>query len=172
MTCSSEIWTALIGVAGIGGTLAAAHLANASAERRQRRAQEHEDRTRFHKERIEIYARFLRASRMCRDAGYKSAPFTLRNYGGSIPESEQVAIFERFRTAWAELTEASEMVSLVASLAVKEVADTVTELARAIVALNPDWTAEQLNTRNNELAEFESAFRRAAREELLRVQAG
>jgi hypothetical protein len=167
MTFSSETWTAVIGLAGIGGTLLAAHLANASAERRQRNDQEHEDRTRFHKERVEIYARFLRASRMCRDAALKSAPFVVQNYGGAIPESEQAAILERFRNAWAELTEASEIVSLVASLQVNEVADTVTELARAIVVLDRDWTFERLNSRNAELAEFESRFRAAAREELL-----
>lgn len=173
MICSADIpWTALIGLAGIAGTLAAAHLANASAERRQRQAQEHEDRTRFHKERVEIYARFLRASRMCRDAAYKSVPFTLKNYGAAVPQGEQVAIFERYVKSWGELTEASEMVGLVASRPVKEIADKVTELARVIVAPDPDWTAEQLNTRNTELAELESAFRAAAREELLRVPAG
>jgi hypothetical protein len=159
--------TVLVGLAGIVGALGGVYLTNRAASEREKRAQEHEDRTRFHKERLEIYARFLRASRMCRDNAYKSVPLTLRNYGAPIPQSDQVAILERYVNSWGELTEASEMVSLVASLPVKEVADTVTELARAIVAPNPDWTAEQLNSRNNQLAEFEAAFRRAARGELL-----
>jgi hypothetical protein len=168
MICGAELpWSAVVGVAGIGGTLLAVHLANSAAERRQQRTQQDEDRTRFHKERVEFYARFLKASRMCRDTAYQSARYTLRNYGGSIPQGEQVAILERYRNAWAELTEASEMVGLVASLPVKEVADTLTDLAREIVFPNPDWTAEQLNRRNTQLAEFETAFRAAARRELL-----
>jgi hypothetical protein len=172
MICGEDYpWSAVVGIAGIVGTLLGVHFANSAADRRDRLAQQHEDRTRFHKERVEIYARFLRASRTCRDSAYKSFPFTLRNYGAPISQGEQAAIFERYRNAWAELTEASEMVGLVASLPVKEVADTVTELARAIVAPGSDWTAEQLNMRNTELTEFEAAFRAAAREELLRAPA-
>jgi hypothetical protein len=160
-------WSAVLGIAGIVGTLVAVHLSNSAAEQRQRLAQQHDDHTRFNKERIEIYARFLRASRMCRDAAYKSAGFMLRNHGAAIPQSEQIAILERYHNSWAELTEASEMVSLVASRPIKEVADRVTELARAIVVPDPDQTAMQLNERNSELAALEEAFRAAARSELL-----
>ena len=160
-------WSALVGIAGIAGTLVAAHLGNAAAERRQRLTQQHGDHTRFHKERLEIYARFLKASRMCRDAAYKSAPFTLRNYGGAIPQTEQIAILERYHSCWAELTEASEMVGLVASPPVQTVAESVTERARAILVPDAELTALQLNEINSELASLEGAFRAAARNELL-----
>jgi len=168
MTCGAEFpWSAVVGVAGIVGTLLGVRFANSAAGQREQLTQQHDDRTRFHKERIEIYARFLRASRTCRDAAYRSAPYILRNYVAAIPQGEQVAILERFRNSWAELTEASEMVGLVSSLPVKEVADRITELAHAIVVPDPELTALLLNERNTELAALEGTFRAAARNELL-----
>jgi hypothetical protein len=63
MSTSDLPWSALVGVAGILGTLAAVYLSNRSAERREFLRQQHEDKARFHKDRIELYGKFVSATR-------------------------------------------------------------------------------------------------------------
>jgi hypothetical protein len=58
----------LVGIAGIAGTLLGAHFTNRAAEKRRLEEQRHDDRTRLHMEKVEIYARFITATRNYRKA--------------------------------------------------------------------------------------------------------
>lgn len=73
----------VVGVAGIAGTLLSGYLTNRAAEKRRLAEQQHEDRTRFHKERIEIYSRFIGAFNAYRESWYqqRSAPPVLDSRG-------------------------------------------------------------------------------------------
>ena len=58
----SVVISGAVGVAGIAGSVATAHLTNRAAERRLRLEQRQADRTRFHDMRVELYAKVLATS--------------------------------------------------------------------------------------------------------------
>jgi hypothetical protein len=98
----------LVGIAGIAGTLLSAHLANRAAEKRRLAEQQHEDRTRFHKERVEIYSRFIGAFKSYRDWLYKQrSPPPVFDSRERTPQS--------LHSARAAMAEAREALLLVAA---------------------------------------------------------
>jgi hypothetical protein len=174
MCAAGSDWSLIIAVTGMAttlvGTLLGVYLSNLFAERRQQRRQLDEDRTRFHRDRLEIYTRFLKASQLVREAAYPLAPQFLRNAGQPASAdnvTERLRRLGRYMDARTELIEARQMVALLAlpKSAVNRTAQEVFDAADQF--LTDGMTAEELSRRNEELAAKERAFLEAAREELL-----
>ena len=145
----------LVGIAGIAGTLLSAHLTNRAAEKRRLAEQQHEDRTRFHRERIEIYSRFIGAFNAYRESLYeqRSAP--------RVPDSRGLRPASP-RAALAEVLEALRL------LAADEVASAACGVFSAAISLENLAVLDPAF----ELAEKSALsalgeFRKAARAELL-----
>jgi hypothetical protein len=164
MNCLADIpWTALIGIAGIVGTLTAAHLANASAERRQRQAEWHEDRTRFHKERAELYARFLLRSKEHAEAAVNAVAHGLAKK--AIPSTPRESeILERWRNAWTTLEETGTAIQLMSTEPVRAAADDAMRAADAL--FKAGRSAEDLPPLEATRQKAMEAFKDAARAEL------
>jgi hypothetical protein len=113
----------VVGIAGIAGTLLSAHLANSAAEKRRLAEQQNEDRTRFHKERVEIYAKFIAAFKAYHNSMYPSGESLLQ-----APESRQY----RAQPPKSVLAEARESLRLVAT---DEVASAAKALVKAAVGM-------------------------------------
>lgn len=154
--CTSDVGTfpwavVIVGVAGIGGTLLSAHLTSGAAEKRRLAEQQHADRTRFHKERMDVYVRFISATKT-----YRELLIDLR--GRSM--IEVVKVYDA-RAAYAEVREA---LLLVAEENVARIADkvfgavTTLEDAKMSDSTFEEWDQIALTS----LADF----RKAARAEL------
>ena len=151
------IVSGLVGVAGIVGTLLGGHLTNRAAEKRRLAEQQHEDRTRFHKERVEIYARFIGAFKAYRESMYPQRvsplPVLIESRESNAP------------TPKAALAEVREALLLVAA---DDVANAANEVFTAAIGM------ENLPTADTGFDDAEKAslkalgeFRKAARAELL-----
>jgi hypothetical protein len=114
----ATVISGVVGVAGIAGTLFGGHFANRAAEKRRLAEQHHEDRTRFHKERVEVYARFISAYKAYRELVRKkrNPPVVQENdtramlnpFTPSPPHPEEV---RRARAAFAEEREALSLIA-------------------------------------------------------------
>lgn len=155
-------WTAVVGIAGILGTIGGVYLTNRAAERRLRAQQEHEDLTRFHKDRVELYAKLLGAVQSCRHAAATIQllpPDKRKEYG-------ERGDYEPFKAAVAELSTANNAVQLVASQSVRDAALSLVGDA-ALLAVVASADRQKFDSLNQKLAQSESDFSAAAREELL-----
>lgn len=165
-TSGAEIpWTAIVGIAGIAGTVIVAYLTNRAAERRMRLQQEYDDGRRFHNDRVELYGKLLAASQQCRAA----AAAIFRNpdeYRMRVVVNGEGEANRPLREAVSELSATARKAQLLAGSKAREAAETVITAA-AILAV-PAWTSEEeFDAQNQELAAAEEAFMEAARLELL-----
>ena len=124
---STVPWTAIVGIAGILGTVLAAYLANVAAARRLSMEQLHEDKTRFHRERLDIYAKLLAASQSCRLAAVQCIHVFHRNGEDSEP-GDQVAALHRCSEAVSDLIKAANAAALAASSPVHQLAQKILEI--------------------------------------------
>jgi hypothetical protein len=148
----------LVGIAGIGGTLLSAHLTSRAAETRRLAEQLYADRTRFHKERVEIYARFISAMKLYRDSVIKHrAPIF-----DSDPQ-DGTPLPEIARTAFAA---ARETLLLVAADDVGVIADRVFG-ATTTLAVGNKMSKEVFEQWDQVALTALAEFRKAARLELL-----
>jgi hypothetical protein len=157
-------WTAIVGVTGIVGTVVVAYLTNLAAEKRLLITQAQEDRTRFHSERIERYARLLTASQSCRLVALQCVHLFGPNAQPSNVEDRGAALL-RCREAVTELIRSTTAVGLVASDPVHKAAQAMLTAGRPL--LFPDMTAEETLVYDRKLDALETAFTEAARAELL-----
>lgn len=159
----------IVGIAGIAGTLFSGHFANRAAEKRRLAEQQHEDRTRFHKERVEVYARFIAAYKAYRGLVYK------KRYPPVVQENDTLAMLNPFtlspphpeevRQARAAFSEVREALILIAF---KEVADVADRVFGAATTLDNDkMTAEKVEEWDQIALKALAEFRKAARAELL-----
>jgi hypothetical protein len=173
------IVSGIVGIVGIGGTLAAAFLTNRAADRRQAAAlaaaeagrqaeREHEDRTRFHKERMQAYAMYLKTVKAYRDACRRCAPWAPPTLLSANPITQELgvlaAVTERGKALDA-FAEAKEVVMLIASPAVRMAATNVSGSLLPLGDLSIDEAT--FDQRRKVLIEAEVDFSAAARAELL-----
>jgi hypothetical protein len=148
----------IVGVAGIGGTLLATYLASREAEKRRLAEQRHDDRTRFHKERVEIYARFISTYKTYRDSIRKHRWPLLPSDEGSLknvpPPQEARAAFSDVR----------ETVLLVAAKNVVDVADRI--FGAALTLENEGMTDSTFEQWDQTALTGLVEFRKAARAEV------
>jgi hypothetical protein len=159
---SSFPWTAVVGLAGIAGTLLGAYLSNKAAIKRLRIEQEHDDRTRFHRERAELYGKLLLAVQSCRrTAGdIQLLPLEKRKEYGEHGD------YEPFKLVITELNTARNAVQLVSSSRVRESAEKVV-IDAVVLTVGASAEEERFHTLNEKLSQSEAAFAEAARDELL-----
>lgn len=160
---SSFPWTAVVGIAGIAGTLLGSYLTNRAAEKRLLLEQAHNDRTRFHKERAELYGRLLSAAQACISAAIdikRLTPDKRKEF------AEQVS-YPPFEEAVRGLTAAKSAVQLVASHPVRKAADEVVWRAVKLALVAASGQEDKFQDENRRLDEFVSAFAASARDELL-----
>jgi hypothetical protein len=166
MSCTESFpWTPILGIAGIIGTLLGGWLGNLYAEKRQRMSELHEDRTRFHKERIELYGKLLLASQSCRQAATAAARHFL-GIPDDTTDAKQTAALEPIKASITQLSAVAKMVDLVASGDVRKAAEDL--VGSAALLSVPGWKSEsEFDGYNFALAEAETAFSDAARCEVL-----
>lgn len=163
-SAASEIpWTAIVsgflGIAGIAGTLLGVHLTNGASERRRTAEEAHEDRTRFHKDRVQVYARFMAAYKAYRDAVLQQrSPLLLTE----TPITDRTV---SPREARAVFSEVREELKLIALAEVEDVADRL--FGAAITLENDKMTDERFQAWDQIALNTLAEFRAAARAELL-----
>jgi hypothetical protein len=150
-----------MGIAGIVGTFLSGYFANRATERRQLLSQDHEDRTRFHQERIEIYATLLKSLERYRDSMAESVRLTV----AGANESQTAAVYDRIKNAVDTLMDPIQMVLLVASPPVGAALGPVIQTARALNVVGS--SAAQFDDLSEKFSTAVADFRQAAREELL-----
>lgn len=168
MTPSDAVvpWPALIsgvvGIAGVAGTLAGIFLTNRVGELRVQMQQDHDDRCRFHNERVELYGRLLAASQTCRDAA-ASLSLHVDETEGDVEEGAMRPL----QDAIGRVVIAGKMAELVASERVLLASIALTNAA-VVLAVPASWQGDQgIEKYCLELADAESDFSDAARSELL-----
>lgn len=159
-----DLITGVVGIAGIAGTCFGVVWTNRAADTRRVADREHEDRTRFHKERAELYARFLQRSKEHSEAAVNAVAHGLARK--AIPSTPQeVEMFERCRNAWTALEEAGAAIELMSTEPVRAAAESA--MRAADVLFTAGRSAAELPqleaTRQNAV----DAFKAATRAELL-----
>lgn len=154
-----QVMSSFVAIAGIAGTLLSGHLASKKAEKGRLAQQRHEDRTRFHKERVETYTRFIGAAKAYRES--------LINRRIGLPAlSDANSFYENPSrpSARATLAELRETVLLIADDHVAKIAE---KIFGAIIALENEQMTEATFDGWDQVALTALAdFRQAARAEL------
>ena len=160
---SSFPWTvAVSGVVGIAGALLGALAQNRAAERRLGTEQQHSDRTRFHKERVEFYGTLLAAVQACRRAASDVqllSPEERKEYG-------ERGDYEPIKAAVMELNSANSAVQLIGSARVRAAAGQVVVDA-VVLTVHASAEEDKFQAVNAQLSQSETAFAEASRDELL-----
>lgn len=160
---SAEVpWTALVGIAGIAGSVLSAYFTNKAAERRVRLQQNYEDSRRFHAERRELYGKLLAQAQACREAAIKNHKF---ENDLSSDESDE-ALLTLSRDSFSALTLVGKQVQLIATAPTQKAADTLVTNATLLV-IRAGKGKQEFDFDNKKLREAEIAFVEACRAELL-----
>jgi hypothetical protein len=153
-----------VAIAGIAGTLLSAHLTSRAAEKRRLAEQQYEDRTRFHKDRIEIYARFISAFKLYRESLIKQRTPPLNVVEEGLFELAPSP--SKTRAAFAEVRETLLFIS---NKAVAQAAESVFGAATAME--NPKQLRTTFDEWDQAALRALTEFRKVARAELLPDQA-
>jgi hypothetical protein len=150
-------WAAIVsGVVGIAGTLLGGYFSNRAAESRRLAEQRNEDRTRFHKDRLQIYSQFISSAKMYGRALRKEL------FPSMFPSDAMRDRIPSRSEAFRDLSEARENVLLVASEPVIEATSAVLGAAATLSEADVAKFAEL----ERELIKSLSNLRKAARVEL------
>lgn len=155
----------LVGIAGIVGGIVTHHLTNRAAERRLQLEQQQTDRTRFHDMRVEMYGKLLAAAQNSREVAAALRPLA-KVRPDQLTDEQKQTVLAPLRNSMRKLTEASQMVELVATSATREAAKALIEKAVFLSVLGFAGD-EEFDTRSKQLADAEYAFAQTARGELL-----
>jgi hypothetical protein len=151
-----------VGVVGIAGTLLSGHFANRAAEKRRLAEQQHDDRTRFHKERVEVYARYIGAIKTYMDAVAEKRWPGRHLLEDFLSTPHQIPSPSAAREACAEICEALVLI------AAKEVAQAASRAFSAVIALENNESADtNYQDWDRPAIVALTDFRKAARAEIL-----
>lgn len=156
-------WTAIVGIAGILGSVLTGYLTNKAAESRLLLQQDFEDRRRFHKERADLYGRVLGLAQICRvkivevRIAAKLAP------NAGVPGE----IWLPMTTAITDFSAAAKTVNFLGNPASRETASGLLDAVHQLFGRSRVAEDAEFDKLNQTLRNAETAFADAARAELM-----
>ncbi|HEY1890065.1 MAG TPA: hypothetical protein VGG63_06645 [Steroidobacteraceae bacterium] len=154
VTATQIPWTAIVGIAGIAGTVLATYLTNRSAAERVRLQQNYEDSRRFHAERRELYGKLLAQAQTCRE-------LSVRNHNhenNPLSEDSDEAMKPLALDAFLTLSMTGKQVQLIATAPTQTAADTLVKNATVLIIRSGKGKVE-FDFDNKKLHEAETALR-------------
>lgn len=155
-------WTAIVGIAGIAGTVLTAYLSNRAAVQRMQLQQKYDDSRRFHAERRELYGKLLAQAQTCRETAARNH----NHENNPASEDSNEALGPLCLDAVLAITMTGKQVQLIATAQTQRAADALVSNA-VVLILRSGNNQQSFDFDGKKLRETETAFMETCRAELL-----